>query len=872
MKKHLLLKLLFFSLISLVTVKSYSQSKSNYTQAHNWTIASPASTTMVEDGTIINEGSKSAKVTWNNIAVQDINSDSFSVTANSSYSYSVDIYDNDNAGKVLIAVLFDDATYQYSAYSTRVNDQANWQTITITGAVSATATSAYVQIRFDNNTEGFWVGQATIYVDNARYTEDGGSNLITNYSFETWEIIDPDPPVWTSGYPITANIASTSLDLIANTNEEGTAYYVVLTDGATAPTTIEVKNGTGSGGTGVEAFGSISITGIVTDFTENISGLTHSTAYDIYVVAEDDELSPNIQTSAALVEFTTLPPTAEPTNHVTSFTATANSYNSIDLAWTDAAKVTLFPDAYLIKASTGIISAPVDGIDPSEDNDLSDGEAVVKVLHNGTQEYSFIGLNAATTYNFKIWPYTNDGELIDYKLDGVIPEANVATASSELFFSEYIEGGTGNTALEIYNPTENPVNLSNYKILGNVDGSDWVANNSFVLPDIELAAGGIYVICRADADQTILDQADLTYTDGPSYEMSFTGNDARALAITNDGGTTWNVIDIIGDKDVNPGTGWNVAETTTATANHSLIRKTERTFGNDDWTGSAGTTTINSEWIVMPLDYFNNLGAYRSINTDATLSALTFDDTSVEGFTSGTYNYNEELALDSSVPNVDGTATDAAYAKVSIVQAQNLTGTEAERTATVKVTADDLSTQDYTIIFTVALNTDATVTSTVYNVNSTALTITDIPAGTTLAEFESNLIPATGATFETYLTDGITLATDLATDYKLIVTAEDGITKKTYTITILTGTNSIINNLDIKLYPNPSKGLFKLELSNSNNEEFSVNIYDVIGKIVYSSKITNNISIIDLSEIDKGIYYVSIKKENNRKVTKIIIH
>ena len=35
-----------------------------------------------------------------------------------------------------------------------------------------------------------------------------------------------------------------------------------------------------------------------------------------------------------------------------------------------------------------------------------------------------------------------------------------AAAGSELFFSEYIEGSSNNKALEIYNPTDNAINLS----------------------------------------------------------------------------------------------------------------------------------------------------------------------------------------------------------------------------------------------------------------------------------------------------------------------------------------------------------------------------------------------------------------------------
>ena len=50
-----------------------------------------------------------------------------------------------------------------------------------------------------------------------------------------------------------------------------------------------------------------------------------------------------------------------------------------------------------------------------------------------------------------------------------------------------------------------------------------------------------------------------------------------------------------------------MAGVSNATQNHTLLRKCDVTQGNDDWTASAGTDAVNSEWIVMPIDYWNDL-------------------------------------------------------------------------------------------------------------------------------------------------------------------------------------------------------------------------------------------------------------------------
>ncbi len=85
----------------------------------------------------------------------------------------------------------------------------------------------------------------------------------------------------------------------------------------------------------------------------------------------------------------------------------------------------------------------------------------------------------------------------------------------------------------------------------------------------------------------------------------------------------------------------------------------------------------------------------------------------------------------------------------------------------------------------VVLSSDATLTSTIGTVDDNAETIVDIPYGTTVVAFKAAITPAAGASFEVYEANGSTLASDLASGYKVIVTAEDGSTTKTYTLTVL---------------------------------------------------------------------------------------
>ena len=116
---------------------------------------------------------------------------------------------------------------------------------------------------------------------------------------------------------------------------------------------------------------------------------------------------------------------AEPTNHVTGFTVAIGSpsYSTVVLTWTDATG-TVIPDAYLIKGSTvsfADITNPVDGV-PTDDGGL------IKNIFANVQTYSFTGLSASMTYYFKIFPYTNSGTNINYKINGTIPTGSATTS------------------------------------------------------------------------------------------------------------------------------------------------------------------------------------------------------------------------------------------------------------------------------------------------------------------------------------------------------------------------------------------------------------------------------------------------------------
>ena len=119
-------------------------------------------------------------------------------------------------------------------------------------------------------------------------------------------------------------------------------------------------------------------------------------------------------------------PKAEPTNHVTNFSAAAGtpSYSAITLSWADATGAVI-PDGYLLRgSSTGFsdIQAPADGIA------ITDG-GLDKNVASLSQAWTFTSLSPVTAYYFKIFPYTNSGSYTNYKTDGTVPAATLTTTA-----------------------------------------------------------------------------------------------------------------------------------------------------------------------------------------------------------------------------------------------------------------------------------------------------------------------------------------------------------------------------------------------------------------------------------------------------------
>ncbi len=171
----------------------------------------------------------------------------------------------------------------------------------------------------------------------------------------------------------------------------------------------------------------------------------------------------------------------------------------------------------------------------------------------------------------------------------------------ELFFSEYCEGTSNNKYYEIFNPTDDDVDLSNYLIMIGSNGNEW--NKKYlVAPKGILASEDVYVVAQTSASDDIKAKAD-TVTGNTT---GFNGDDA--LGLFKKVGNDTILIDVFGKYRTRE--NWIIAGVEKAAIDHTLIRKSEFVCGSDDWDEIAGTDSLDSQWIVLECDNTTNLGVH----------------------------------------------------------------------------------------------------------------------------------------------------------------------------------------------------------------------------------------------------------------------
>ena len=523
----------------------------------------------------------------------------------------------------------------------------------------------------------------------------------------------------------------------------------------------------------------------------------------------------------------------------------------------------------------------------SNDNIVVNGTTYDANNLTGTEIFTNVGPNgcdSTVTINLSIIP------------DLVITEIMYNTPSTDS--AEYIE---------IYNNGPSSIDLTNYSFSTGVNYTfpnvSLNAGDYFVItldsidfytiygysPDAEWTSGNLVntseAITIADSFGNVVDS--VNYDDGGVWPTDPDGNGASLIlcdansdnndgnnwaASTKDAGTTIGGVAIFASPGLanvccTPLSGTN---NTTICANESIVIN-----GNTyDATTSTGTevftnvgpngcdSTVTVALNVLPALTGNN-NTTICANESIVINGNTYDATTSTGtevFTNvGPNGCDSTVTVALNVlPALTGTHNETVCDGGSIVvngttyDASNLTGTEV-------FTNVGPNGCDSTV--TVTLTIDAAIDVTVTNASPT---LTANQAGATYRWLDCNtnnsIIPA--ATSQSY--------TAIATgDYAVEITVGNCVDTSACENVMITGVNFNDETSNLNIYPNPTTGIFTIDLGKTNNA--SIIIYDVLGKVIVNETSISTVTQIDLSGHNRGIYFVNIQTENDNIVKRITL-
>ena len=168
-----------------------------------------------------------------------------------------------------------------------------------------------------------------------------------------------------------------------------------------------------------------------------------------------------------------------------------------------------------------------------------------------------------------------------------------ASANASVIISEYVEGGSYNKAVEIYNTGDTAVDLSTYALNFYFNGKTEIGRT--ITLSGELAPNTTYVVAHSRSAEELKAKAQFD-TDG----SWFNGDDAVTLTNSDI------VVDSLGQIGVDPGSAWVSGDV--RTQDRSLVRlesvKSGRTDAFAEFDGEL-------EWMALPKDDFSNVGSHN---------------------------------------------------------------------------------------------------------------------------------------------------------------------------------------------------------------------------------------------------------------------
>ncbi|PCI98385.1 MAG: hypothetical protein COB15_06125 [Flavobacteriales bacterium] len=95
------------------------------------------------------------------------------------------------------------------------------------------------------------------------------------------------------------------------------------------------------------------------------------------------------------------------------------------------------------------------------------------------------------------------------------------------------------------------------------------------------------------------------------------------------------------------------------------------------------------------------------------------------------------------------------------------------------------------------------------------------------------------------------------------------------TVNRIEGTTVGVDNVELEntlsIYPNPAKDNFSINLKGALVNDINVNVYDVTGKLVYTTLMKNNTTLVNTKEWTNGIYQVHMSNDTHSSTQKVVV-
>lgn len=103
---------------------------------------------------------------------------------------------------------------------------------------------------------------------------------------------------------------------------------------------------------------------------------------------------------------------------------------------------------------------------------------------------------------------------------------------------------------------------------------------------------------------------------------------------------------------------------------------------------------------------------------------------------------------------------------------------------------------------------------------------------------------------------GLIMSSPNGSRFKLTVDDEGNLTTSTITST---DDDVTVDESMIDIYPNPTTGMLNIEIADQNYQDLYVEVYDIMGNVIYMNNYTSNSFIIDTQDFKDGTYVLKIK-------------